>query len=306
MAEIFISYARKDQAYVERVADHLQRAGFSVWHDVSQIRAGDEWQIKIERAIEECTVVIVVMSAVSVDSKWVNKEVELARRAGKALFPLLLEGDCFPSLNRLQYERVQGGLLPSLPLLVKIARLCGPAEHAHDHAPAETPYTDAHRQNDLRVLAEWWRIIHSGRFHQLEVSLSEENTPLAEFNELFFKLPKLWKEYPERHFVSATLEAAFEHLVHDLEDVGYRFGLGMETIKVKGKWLIVSQYALDLYPGAPDISEEQADYAQLRIAEAWPKFDALKDTHADLVRLIKTEFPEFSFAEERAAHWPWG
>lgn len=82
MADIFISYSKRDRAIVEELARDLTEAGASVWWDSSLI-SGDDFGFSIDDEIAACRVLIVVWSAHSVTSKWVRSEVKRADDAGK-------------------------------------------------------------------------------------------------------------------------------------------------------------------------------------------------------------------------------
>jgi hypothetical protein len=51
MAQVFISYSRKDLSFVEQLAADLKNAGYEVWYDVSGLRGGSRWRFEIENAI---------------------------------------------------------------------------------------------------------------------------------------------------------------------------------------------------------------------------------------------------------------
>ena len=53
MTQVFISYSRKDLAFVETLAADLQAAGLDVWYDLSNLEGGARWRIEIEKAIRE-------------------------------------------------------------------------------------------------------------------------------------------------------------------------------------------------------------------------------------------------------------
>jgi hypothetical protein len=40
MTQVFLSYSRKDLAFVERLAKDLQVAGLGVWYDLSDLEIG--------------------------------------------------------------------------------------------------------------------------------------------------------------------------------------------------------------------------------------------------------------------------
>jgi hypothetical protein len=71
---IFISYAREDRVFAERLAKDLQARGTRVWLDLWEMRVGDSLIQKINQGIEESDYLIVVLSPDSVRSRWVQEE----------------------------------------------------------------------------------------------------------------------------------------------------------------------------------------------------------------------------------------
>jgi hypothetical protein len=132
MADIFISYAHKDQAFVRRMVSTLEAEGFSVWWDHT-IPPGQSWDSFIARGIKEAKAAIVVWSQNSVDSEWVKEEAQLARGSGKYL-PVTIDGGEPP----MGFTRIQAASLsdwsgdvrhPQWQMLLREARnLVGAAE----------------------------------------------------------------------------------------------------------------------------------------------------------------------------------
>ncbi len=88
--KIFISYARTDSKLLaHRLCADLQAAGYTVWLDTSEIAGGASWSQDIEEAIEECSVMIALMSPAAYNSQWCRAEQLRATRKGKKLLPLL-------------------------------------------------------------------------------------------------------------------------------------------------------------------------------------------------------------------------
>jgi hypothetical protein len=85
-ADIFISYAREDQAAALELAYLLEAEGYSVWWDRS-LEGADDYQIVIMQKIVEARVALVIWSGTSAQSQWVRAEAGAAQRAGK-LIPL--------------------------------------------------------------------------------------------------------------------------------------------------------------------------------------------------------------------------
>jgi len=59
---IFLSYASEDLVHVQRIKDHLERAGVDVWFDKADLHAGDDYELKIKRNIDKCSVFVPVIS----------------------------------------------------------------------------------------------------------------------------------------------------------------------------------------------------------------------------------------------------
>ncbi len=90
MADIFLSYAREDLAKAERLANALEKLGWSVFWDRSSILAGEDFEEVIEVAIDAASCMIVAWSEASKRSDWVRGEAQLGREQ-KKLVPILLE-----------------------------------------------------------------------------------------------------------------------------------------------------------------------------------------------------------------------
>ncbi len=66
---VFISYARPDMAAAEAVEAALTAGGFRVFRDVRDIRAGDNWDLTIERALGECQRMVLLLSSASMPDR---------------------------------------------------------------------------------------------------------------------------------------------------------------------------------------------------------------------------------------------
>ena len=81
---IFISHTTRDERdhdLAKKLAQGLREVGWSVWIAPDSIRPGSEWRDDVEIALTtECTHLLVVLSAASVQSDIVITELELGRR----------------------------------------------------------------------------------------------------------------------------------------------------------------------------------------------------------------------------------
>ena len=104
MPQIFISYSRKDIGFVRKLAGDLEKAGYTIWWDLSDLRGGDDWLRVIPTAIEASEYVIVVLSPNSAVSDWVKKEYAQALSLRKKIIPVMFIQSTVPfALNTINY-----------------------------------------------------------------------------------------------------------------------------------------------------------------------------------------------------------
>jgi TIR domain len=89
MADIFLSYAREDEARIEPLVAAFQAQGWSVFWD-RHIPAGQSWRSHIGQALQNAKCVVVVWTYHSVASRWVMEEAEEGQQRGN-LVPVLLD-----------------------------------------------------------------------------------------------------------------------------------------------------------------------------------------------------------------------
>lgn len=93
---IFLSYTHKDKTFAKRLAQDLGDFGIKVWIDEAEIKVGDSLLSKIKEGIDNVDYLGVILSPNSIDSPWVQKEVEIAMT-----------------------QEIEGKLVKVLPLLYK-------------------------------------------------------------------------------------------------------------------------------------------------------------------------------------------
>jgi adenylate cyclase len=107
VADVFISYARADEAVARRVAKALQSAGLDVWWD-ADLPAHRAYSEIIERNLEEAKAVVALWSKEAAKSQWVRAEADFARNAGK-LVQAQLDGTMPPiPFNQIQCADLKG------------------------------------------------------------------------------------------------------------------------------------------------------------------------------------------------------
>jgi TolB-like protein/Tfp pilus assembly protein PilF len=84
MDEVFLSYARSDEAVAKRVAAKLEAAGYSVWWD-QQLAAHQPYSDIIQGHLSAAKAVVVLWSDDAAASQWVRAEADVARVAGKLI-----------------------------------------------------------------------------------------------------------------------------------------------------------------------------------------------------------------------------
>lgn len=91
-SKIFISYARKDYDVVIGLRNEIyRRTGIQPWMDLSGIETGTQFADVIANAIDDCELLVFVISRYSVKSEWTEREVLYAQQAGKRLYPVVID-----------------------------------------------------------------------------------------------------------------------------------------------------------------------------------------------------------------------
>jgi TolB-like protein len=89
MGRIFLSYAREDRGFAERLARVLENGGHNVWWD-RHIDSGREFAGEIETQLEKSDLVLVAWSKAAARSPWVRDEAAIGRDRGR-LLPVLID-----------------------------------------------------------------------------------------------------------------------------------------------------------------------------------------------------------------------
>lgn len=90
MADVFISYSRRDFEFVRRLADALQARGKEVWIDIEGLRDAEVFPAALRVAIESSDSFVFVITPASVRSEYCINEVEHAVQTGKRIVPVAL------------------------------------------------------------------------------------------------------------------------------------------------------------------------------------------------------------------------
>jgi hypothetical protein len=77
--DIFISHSSSDKAVAERVTQWLSEKGLRVWYDSWEILVGHDIVDEVYRGIRESRFLLVLLSISSINSRWVQEEVNAAK-----------------------------------------------------------------------------------------------------------------------------------------------------------------------------------------------------------------------------------
>lgn len=91
MADVFISYSRKDSEQVKRLINSLKSHGISYWIDYENIPHGVPYDDCIRNAIPQSSIFLLVVSEDSMRKPDVKNELRIANKCGKLVIPFMLE-----------------------------------------------------------------------------------------------------------------------------------------------------------------------------------------------------------------------
>ncbi|HXA16910.1 MAG TPA: toll/interleukin-1 receptor domain-containing protein [Thermoanaerobaculia bacterium] len=98
----FLSYSSKDDEFARRLYNDLQGKNIRTWYAPEDLKIGDRFRSRIDESIRIHDKLVIILSANSVASDWVETEVESAlereRKEGKeVLFPIAIDDEGFTS-----------------------------------------------------------------------------------------------------------------------------------------------------------------------------------------------------------------
>ena len=132
---VFISYARKDGAdAAQSIRKALREAGCEVWLDTDRIRGGASWGKDIEDALNNCEVLVALLTPASYVSEICRAEQIWALDEGKAVIPVLaVAGAPVPihlkSRNYRKYPEQQAELLMDISADAHIEHIVRPLRY---------------------------------------------------------------------------------------------------------------------------------------------------------------------------------
>ncbi|NJL95415.1 MAG: toll/interleukin-1 receptor domain-containing protein [Anaerolineae bacterium] len=118
MSYVFISYHASAEAYVRQLAAQLMEARFNIWLEDSRATT----QVA-EAAINSCGAFVFTMTQHAQPADTVMRELALARKASKPIFPLWISGDKWAMFSATSLLDVRDGNLPSAEFRAKLAEM---------------------------------------------------------------------------------------------------------------------------------------------------------------------------------------
>jgi hypothetical protein len=105
VADVFVSYSRRDAGFAGDLVQRLEARGKSVWLDTHGIGDGEVFPAAIRSAIEQADVFVFVITPDAVASRFCEAEVDHAVALGKRLVPVLrapVSDDALPEAIRIR------------------------------------------------------------------------------------------------------------------------------------------------------------------------------------------------------------
>ena len=97
--DIFISYGREQNTtpLAYQLKNDLERVGFKVWMDLTDISSGSDWHSAIGVGLRKCRALVVIITHKYIRSKYCRNELFMADSLQKDVFPIFLEDVTFDS-----------------------------------------------------------------------------------------------------------------------------------------------------------------------------------------------------------------
>ena len=104
---VFISYSSKDERYIKKMTQMLEKMGITYWIAPDMIPAGSNYAREIPSAIQNCDIFLLVLSKASQQSIWVEKEIDSAIYYRKTIVPFQIDDSPLTDMFRFYLNNVQ-------------------------------------------------------------------------------------------------------------------------------------------------------------------------------------------------------
>src|SRR5476651_464934 len=94
--KVFISYASQDIAVAKKLCAVLEAANLPCWIAPRDVRAGESYAAAIVQAINDCRMLVLVLSKSAIDSPHVLREVERASSKKRPVLSIRMDAAALP------------------------------------------------------------------------------------------------------------------------------------------------------------------------------------------------------------------
>ena len=91
MADLYISYARRDKEFTKRVYEGLSHHNYDIWIDWKDIPPIADWWQEIQKGIEDAHTFILILSPSFLESPVYLRELDHAVAHNKRIIPVVCE-----------------------------------------------------------------------------------------------------------------------------------------------------------------------------------------------------------------------
>ncbi len=175
--DVFVSYSRTDREAVVALVAGLEAKSLKAWVDLEDIPPSAEWMAEIRAAIEASDGYLVAVSPSLVSSEVCGEELELARRAGKRIVPVMVRptdpGSVPGALAALNWiDATDGALDGALDRAVEALRT--DLDHVRAHTKLGVRAAEWERKDDTKAL-----LLRGGEIVEAEAVVASGSEPRA-------------------------------------------------------------------------------------------------------------------------------
>ncbi len=181
---IFLSFSEEDKALADRLYTDLTLDGFRVWAYHRDGKPGDDFPKQIDAKLEECTVMLALVSQFSVDSGFCRNEWTFFKSTNKRIIPVKIGDDFkYPTSLLATNVYVEYAALDYHVLCLKIkASLLDnkiipfPQTHEPSAVPSASPQTSPNGQIKVLDVKQFRpRDHYNAQVHRVEFEIHERH-----------------------------------------------------------------------------------------------------------------------------------
>jgi hypothetical protein len=220
--QIFVSYSHKNTDFAKQLTKDLEREGYDIWLDSTDIQTGSRWDDEIVKGLNASEVFMILLSETSAASQNVRDEIGYAVDHNMHIVPLLIEPCEVPfRLRRVQYVdfttiRYKEGFKAVLEILraaLPDAELQPKKKERKTMDPAELAMTVTN------LLAPFLAKMGESMMEEVGAKLPE-------------KIGKVWRAISNRFQGNPSASGAASDLVKDAEDTDNQEAFALQLKKV--------------------------------------------------------------------------